>query len=271
MDASRTARYADPMPIATRFLAIVAFVLTLGHPASAPAQAPVTVFAATSLQNALEDAGKVYTARTGKPVRFSFAASSAIARQIEQGAPANLFISADEAWMTYAANRKLIVSASRVDLLTNRLALVAPVQSKTRLVVAPNMPIAAALGRGGRLAIAGPEVPAGKYGRAALTSLGVWKSVESRLAQGENVRAALAFVARGEAPLGIVYDTDAKVEPRVRIVGLFPAGSHPRIIYPAALVAGPANPDAAPFLYWLRGAEAGAIFAKYGFARPKPN
>lgn len=256
------------MPFIARLVAAVALLLALGHPVSAPAQPPVTVFAAASLQNALEEAGKVYTAKTGKPVRFSFAASSAIARQIEQGAPANLFISADEAWMTYAADRKLVVSSTRVDLLTNRLALVAPAQSKTGLVVGRNMPIAAALGKDGRLAIAGPDVPAGKYGRAALTSLGVWKSVETRLAQGDNVRAALAFVARGEAPLGIVYDTDAKVEPRVRIVGLFPAGSHPRIVYPAALVAGPANPDAALFLYWLRGDEAGRVFAKYGFARP---
>lgn len=250
-------------------LALALALILVAVPTVAPAQAPVTVFAAASLQNALDDAGKAYTAKTGKPVRFSFAASSALARQIEQGAPADVFISADVDWMAYVADKKLIVPASRVDLLTNRLALIAPATSKTTLKVGRNMPIAAALGNGGRLAVAAPEVPAGKYGRAALTALGVWKGVETRLAQAENVRAALQFVARGEAPLGIVYDTDAKVEPKVKIVGLFPETTHPKIIYPAALTASTQNLDAAGFLYWLRGSQAGAIFAKYGFTRPQ--
>ncbi len=253
-----------------RILALAAVLLALTAAPAAPAQGqPVTVFAASSLQNVLEEAGKAYTARTGKQVRFSFAASSALARQIEQGAPAHLFVSADAAWMDYVAARRLIASASRVDLLTNRLALIAPSGSRVRLTVGRNMPIAAALGPNGRLAVAGAEVPAGRYAREALTALGVFKSVEGKLAAGENVRTALNFVARGETPLGVVYDTDAKIEPRVRIVGLFPEGSHAKIIYPAALVSTTSNPDAAAFLYWLRGAEATAVFAKYGFARPK--
>ena len=188
------------MHLLARLLTVLTLFLVVAHPARA--QAPVTVFAAASLQNVLEDAGRIYTAKTGKPVRFSFAASSAVARQIEQGAPADLFISADEAWMTYAAERRLIVTPSQVDLVSNRLVLIAPAPSKTNLTVVRDMPIVAALGKGGRLAMAGPQVPAGKYGQAALTALGVWSDVASRLAQGDNVRTALAFVARGEAPLG---------------------------------------------------------------------
>lgn len=226
---------------------------------------PVTVFAAVSLQNALSDVGAAYKTTTGKAVRFSFAASSALARQIEQGAPADLFVSADTDWMDYAEQRDLILQASRRNLLTNRLALIAPAKSKVALAVGRGMPIRRALGRG-RLSLAGPEVPAGKYAKAALTALGVWKDVQDRLAPAENVRAALQFVARGEAPLGVVYDTDAKVEPKVRIVGLFPAASHPQILYPAALVGGTPSAEAAQFLSFLGGREAAAVFARYGFA-----
>jgi molybdate transport system substrate-binding protein len=229
-------------------------------------QKPVTVFAAASLQNVLSEVRKGWTAKTGREVRFSFAASSAIARQIEQGAPADIFISADEAWMDYLARKNLVAPATRTNLLTNRLALIAPAASKARLAVTRGFPLARALGDG-RLAMAAPEVPAGKYGEAALTSLGVWNAVRARTARGENVRTALQFVARGEAPFGIVYDTDARVEPKVRIVGLFPTGSHPPILYPAALVVG-GQADAAPFLVYLRGPEAGAVFARYGFTRP---
>lgn len=228
---------------------------------------PITVFAAASLQDVLTEAGKAWTARSGREVRFSFAASSAIARQIEQGAPADMFISADVDWMDYLAERDLIAPATRSNLLAGRLALIAPAASKAKLAVASGMPLARALGDG-RLAMAAPEVPAGKYGEAALTSLGVWASVKDRTARGENVRTALQFVARGEAPFGIVYDTDARVEPRVRIVGLFPAGSHPPILYPAALVVG-GQADAGVFLAWLRGPDAGAVFARYGFTRPR--
>ena len=203
----------------------------------------VTVFAAASLKNALDEVGAAY-ARTGGEARFSYAASSAIARQIEQGAPADVYVSADSDWMNYLAERKLIVAASRRDLLTNRLALIAPADSKVALKVGKGMPLAKALGSG-RLAVAGPDVPAGKDAKASLTALGAWDSVSGKLVQAENVRAALQFVARGETPLGIVYDTDAKVEPKVRIVGLFPDGSHPKIVYPAAVVASSKNPDAA--------------------------
>lgn len=230
----------------------------------APAQAaPVTVFAAASLKNALDEVGREY-ARTGGEARFSYAASSAMARQIEQGAPADIYVSADADWMTYLAERRLVVAATRRDLLTNRLALIAPADSKTALKVARGMPLARAL-YGGRLAVAGPDVPAGKYARAALISLGAWNGVSGKLAQAENVRTALQYVARGESPFGVVYDTDARLEPKVRIVGLFPAGSHPPIVYPAALVTGSKNPDAARFLSFMSGPQAAAVFRRHGF------
>jgi molybdate transport system substrate-binding protein len=197
-------------------------------------------------------------------VRFSFAASSVLARQIEQGAPADVFISADTDWMDYLAKRRLIVETSRRDLLSNHLALIAPASSKTTLHIARGMPILAALG-GGRLAIAGPDVPAGRYGQAALTRLGVWDELKTHLAPAENVRAALAFVARGETPLGIVYDTDALAEPAVRIVGLFPDSSHPPIVYPAAIVAASKNAAARVFLDDLQSPREADVFRKAGF------
>ena len=223
----------------------------------------VTVFAAASLKNALDEVGAAY-AKTGGEARFSYAASSAIARQIEQGAPADVYVSADSDWMTYLAERKLIVPASRRDLLTNRLALIAPADSKATIRIGRGMPLARALGPG-RLAVAGPDVPAGKYAKASLSALGVWDSVSDKLAQAENVRTALQYVARGETPFGIVYDTDAKVEPKVRIVGLFPDATHPKIVYPAAVVAASNNPDAAKFLAYMGSPPAAAIFRKYGF------
>lgn len=223
----------------------------------------VTVFAAASLKNALDEVGAAY-AKTGGEARFSYAASSAIARQIEQGAPADVYVSADSDWMNYLAERKLIVVASRRDLLTNRLALIAPADSKATIRIGRGMPLAKALGPG-RLAVAGPDVPAGKYAKASLSALGVWDSVSGKLAQAENVRTALQYVARGETPFGIVYDTDAKVEPKVRIVGLFPDATHPKIVYPAAVVAASNNPDAAKFLAYMGSPPAAAIFRKYGF------
>lgn len=225
---------------------------------------PLTVFAAASMKDAMDTAGKVYTAKTGKPVRFSYAASSTIARQIEQGAPADVFVSADADWMDYLAKRSLIVAGTRRDLLSNHLALIAPADSKLILKIRKGMPLATALDAG-RLAMAGPDVPAGRYGEASLTALGVWDSVKDHLARAENVRAAMAFVARGETPLGIVYDTDAKVEPRVRIVGLFPDSAHPRIVYPAAVVTASKNPDARAFLDALQSPAEASVFRKYGF------
>lgn len=241
-------------------------------PSAAPAQPrpPITVFAAASLKNVLDEEGLAYTAKTGQTVRFSYAASSALARQIEQGAPADLFISADTDWMDYAALRHLIVAATRRDLISNHLALIAPAGSTIRLRIGKGMPLARALGDG-RLAVAGPDVPAGKYAKASLTALGVWDAVQPKLAQAENVRGALLFVSQGEAPLGIVYDTDAKVEPKVRIVGLFPDDSHPPIIYPGAVTANASNAEAASFLGYLQGPEAAAVFRKFGFiVLPRP-
>ena len=246
-----------------KLLRWIAALLVASLMATAAHAAPVTVFAAASLKNALDEVGVEYE-KAGGEARFSYAASSAIARQIEQGAPADVYVSADSDWMNYLAERKLIVAASRRDLLTNRLALIAPADSKVALKVGKGMPLAKALGSG-RLAVAGPDVPAGKYARASLTALGAWDSVSGKLVQAENVRAALQFVARGETPLGIVYDTDAKVEPKVRTVGLFPDGSHPKIVYPAALVASSKNPDAAKFLAFMRTPKAAAVFRKYGF------
>lgn len=248
----------------TRRIVIVTAGAWLAAAPAFAADRPVTVFAAASLKNALDEVGAAYAARTGGEARFSYAGSPAIARQIEQGAPADIYISADSAWVDYLADRKLIVASSRRNLLTNRLALIAPADAKVSLKVARGMPLAKALG-GGRLAVAGADVPAGRYAKAALTNLGVWNSVSGRLAQAENVRAALQFVARGESPYGIVYDTDAKAEPRVKIVGLFPDSSHPRIVYPAALVAGSRNPQAGAFLSFLSGPEARAVFGKHGF------
>lgn len=248
-------------------LAALASTLDAPRSGAQPSSGPVTVFAAASLKNAMDDVVAAFTARTHIPARASYGASSALARQVEQGAPADVFVSADVDWMDYVAKRRLIVAGSRRDLLSNHLAVIAPADSKISLKVAPGMPLAAALGSG-RLAIAGPDVPAGRYGQASLAALGVWPSLQDRLARAESVRAALAFVARGETPLGVVYDTDARVEPRVRIVGLFPDATHPPIIYPAAIVAASHNPGAATFMRFLSGREAAAIFHRYGFQTP---
>ncbi len=247
----------------SRRLLIAFAVLALAGPAVAQ-PAPLTVFAAASLRDVMDAQAAAFTAAGGPPVRFSYAASSAIARQIEAGAPADLFIAADSDWMDYVGKRGLIDARSRRDLVTNHLALIAPADSKVRLTLRKNMPLSAALA-GGRLAMAGPDVPAGRYGRAALTSLGVWPSVQDRVVLADNVRNAMLFVSRGEAPLGIVYDTDARVDPKVRIVGLFPASSHPRIVYPGAVVRSSTNPAAARLLSFLRSKPGQDIFRRYGF------
>lgn len=234
-------------------------------PASAQSEG-VLVFAAASLKTALDDIVQQWRAETGKTARVSYAGSSALARQIEQGAPADLFISADSDWMNYLAGKHLIKPATRGDLLGNRIVLIAGKEDKTALAIAPGFALAGALGDN-RLAMANiAAVPAGKYGKAALESLGVWASVEKKLAQTDDVRAALRLVARGEAPLGIVYATDAAADPSVRIVGVFPAGSHPAIVYPAAVNASSRNPDAEAFLAYLRSAKAKPLFEAQGFA-----
>tara|TARA_R110002110_G_scaffold161996_1_gene360989 strand:- start:1581 stop:2366 length:786 start_codon:yes stop_codon:yes gene_type:complete len=222
------------------------------------------VFAAASLTDVLTTVGADYQAATGKKVTFSFAGSSVLARQIEASSPASMFISADEDWMDYLSVRGLIDGPTRSDLLSNRLVLIAPATSEAELPIVEGFPLLAAL-KGGRLAVADPDtVPAGKYARTALTSLGVWSSVVDHLAQAENVRVALAYVARGETPFGIVYETDALSQPKVRIVDVFPATAHQPITYPVALLK-TADPDAAGFLAYLKSDAAQAVFIKAGF------
>ncbi|WP_298200455.1 molybdate ABC transporter substrate-binding protein [Novosphingobium sp.] len=232
---------------------------------AAPAPRPPIVLAAASLQESLTAVADAW-ARQGHPrPTLSFAASSALARQIDAGAPADLFVSADEEWMDYLAQHNRLRPGTRVSLLTNRLVLIAPAASRIRLAVAPGFPLARALGPG-RLAMADPDsVPAGKYGREALTALGVWSGVERQVVRGENVRAALALVARGEAPLGIVFATDALASPAVRVVGLFPATSHAPIRYPVARLARSDNPEGEAFRRFLLSPPARTIFRRFGF------
>jgi molybdate transport system substrate-binding protein len=246
------------------FLAVaIGLLLAAGSPISRADT--FTVFAAASLKNALDEIVKAHEAGTGDKVVVSYAASPALAKQIEAGAPADIFVSADLDWMDYLEKRSLIQQASRQNLLRNRLVLIAPSDSKTTLKIASGFPLATELGKE-RLAMADPNsVPAGKYGKASLEALGVWKNVQARVAAAENVRAALLLVARGEAPFGIVYSTDAAVEPKVRIVDQFPESTHPSIIYPAALVATSKNAAAASFLTSLNQPAARVIFEKYGF------
>ena len=225
------------------------------------------VFAAASLTNAVGDIGEAYTARTGVRIVCSFASSSVLARQIEAGARADVFLSADAGWMDYLGRRGLLRPGTRRDLLGNELVLIAPVGSSVRLALAPGADLRAALGPG-RLATGDPDsVPVGRYAQAALTSLGLWGELSSRLVRAENVRAALEYVARGEAPLGIVYRTDALSEKRVRVVAVFPARSHPPIVYPVALTVRAAA-EAPAFEEFLLGDEARRIFSRYGFKPP---
>jgi len=233
-------------------------------PVQAQAQ-NLTVFAAASLKEALDDAVTQFQRSNNQKVVVSYAASSALAKQVENGAPADVFISADLDWMDYLDQRKLVRAGTRVNLLHNRLVLIAPGDSKVQVDIKPGFPLAKLLGDG-RLSMADPDsVPAGKYGRVALEKLGVWRAIETRVARADNVRTALNFVARGETPLGIVYQTDALAEKRVRIVSLFPADSHPAIIYPVAVLAQSKHSAAVTFAIYLKSAGARAIFEKYGF------
>jgi len=237
---------------------------TAGQAQKTDVSQDVVVFAAASLKNALDAIGGAYEKETGKQVVVSYAASSALAKQIESGAPAELFVSADLDWMDYLAEKKLIDQASRVNLLGNSLVLIAPKEKAKRVEVKHGFDLGIVVGDG-RLAVADvAAVPAGKYAKAAMEKLGVWDSVKDKLAQAENVRAALLLVARGEAPAGIVYKTDAAAEPNVAIVGAFPEDSHPPIIYPAALTVG-AREDARAFLAYLKTPAAKAAFEAQGF------
>jgi len=232
--------------------------------AAAADKTPITVFAAASLTNALQELGDGFTRETSIPVRFSFAASSALARQIESGAPASVFISADLEWMDYLQTRQLIQPDTRHNVLGNRLVLIAPADSKIKLKIEPNFSLAAALGQG-RLATGDPNgVPVGRYAREALTTLGVWNAVADRIVRADNGRSALLLVDRHEAPLGIVYETDALADKQVRVVDVFPANSHLPIVYPIALTSA-AKADAARFVAYIRGPAGEVAFKAYGF------
>jgi molybdate transport system substrate-binding protein len=240
--------------------------LTFGAPGYAVEldQPAITVFAAASLTNVLQELGDGFTKQTSIPVRFSFAASSALARQIENGAPADVFFSADLEWMDYLQTRKLIRTDSRHDVAGNRLVLIAAADSTVKLKIEPHFALAAALGKQ-RLASGDPDaVPAGRYAREALTTLGVWDEVMARIVRTDSVRSALAFVDRGEAPLGIVYETDALADKHVRVVDVFPVNSHLPIVYPIALTS-VAKPDAGKLVAYIRGPAGDVAFKAYGF------
>jgi molybdate transport system substrate-binding protein len=247
---------------------LTAFAVAIAVAGLSPAVAQeksITVFAAASLKNALDEVDSLFTKQCGIKIVASYAASSSLMKQIEQGAPADVFLSADIDWMDYGIKHNLIKNGTRKDLLGNRLVLIVPKDSKIGSVtIAPGFDLAALAGSG-RIATGDVRaVPAGLYAKAALEKLGIWSSVESKIAMAENVRAALVLVARGEAPLGIVYETDAKVDPSVKIIGVFPEDSHPPIIYPVAMTKD-AKPDAAQYLAFLTTPEARAVFERYGF------
>jgi molybdate transport system substrate-binding protein len=226
----------------------------------------ITIFAAASMKNALDDVNAAFTKKTGIKTVASYAASSALMRQIENGAPADIFVSADLAWMNYGVQKKVIKDDTRVNLLGNRLVLIAPADSGASIEIGQGMDLAAALGDGYLAVGQVDSVPAGRYAREALTSLGIWDRVSGRLAQAENVRAAQALVATGEAPFGIVYATDAHVEAAVRVVAEFPADSHAPIIYPAAVTAEATSAAADAFMAFLRSETAAGLFQAEGFA-----
>ena len=247
-------------------LALVLPIAARAADAHAGTPAGPLVFAAASLREVLQEVAADWAARGGAPVRFAFAGTQALARQLDQGAPAELFLSADERWMAWARERGLVRPDSIVPLLGNRLALVAPAGPAPGLRLAPGLDLGGVLGATGRLAIAEvSSVPAGRYGKHALESLGAWEGVRTRLAMTENVRAALALAARGEVPLAVVYESDARREPRVRVVGVFPEGSHPPIRYPMALAGSAPSAQARAFHAHLRTAAAARIFAAHGF------
>lgn len=228
----------------------------------------VAGLAAMTLQNVIDDAATAYEKQTGTIVTFSYGSSAALVAQIDNGAPVDIFISADSDWMDVAENKMLIRAGTRVNLASSRLVLIAPRDKAVPTAIAPGFPIRDMLGDG-RLVMCDPMMmPAGRYGREALESLSLWQSVQDRIANADNVRAALAFVSRGEAPLGIVFDTDAALDSGVKIVGVFPPESHPPILYPAAIIASSEHAEAESFLGFLASAEGRAIFAKYGYSDP---
>lgn len=245
-------------------LVVAAFAaLPLALPAAAADK--VTVFAAASMKNALDAANAEWQKETGNETTVSYAASSALAKQIEAAAPADLFISADLAWMDYVAEKKLIREDTRSNLLGNRIVLIAPKDKADKVEIKEGFDLAGLIGDGKLAMGAVDSVPAGKYGKAALEKLGIWSSVEGKVAGAESVRAALALVSRGEAPYGIVYQTDAAADPGVAIVGAFPEDSHPPIIYPVAILAGSQSPAASAYLDFLKSDKAAPFFTQQGF------
>lgn len=256
------------MRMVQRFVVLLALAgaLIAHGPAASAQNKTLTVFAAASLKNALDDADRAFTAKSGIKVVASYAATSALAKQIEAGAPADVFISADKRWMDYAVQHKVVKPQTRFDLLGNALVLITAKDSKLgKVTIGPGFDIAKLAGNG-RIAVADVKaVPAGRYAQAALQHLGAWAAAEPKLAMAENVRAALAYVARGEAPVGIVYATDAAVEPKVKVIGAFPEDSHPKIIYPVAITAASKQPGAARYLRFLRSDAAKTVFEHYGF------
>jgi molybdate transport system substrate-binding protein len=251
-------------PLATFMAALAMLLLPAASEAAPPRQAPI-VLAAASLQESMNAAADAWKAKGHPRPRISFAGSSALARQIQSGAPADIFVSADEPWMDAVQSKGLVRKGTRVSFLRNSLVLVAPRTSTVRLRISPGMPIAKTLGKG-RLAIADPAgVPAGVYAKQALSRLGVWNTVQGQLAPSESVRAALALVSRGAAPLGVVYATDARADPGVRLVGVFPPSSHDPISYPVAVIASSRNPEADAFRRYLVSAEGKAVFRRFGF------
>lgn len=245
---------------------LLTLLLTVAGSGAIGAPRPVTVFAAASLTEVMQQIGDAYTRSSGQPVVFSFAGTATLARQLVAGARADVFISADEQWMDDLATQDVIDRATRHDLFGSRLVLVAPASSNTVLTIGPKFPLLKSLGASGRLSIADPQaVPAGRYAKAALQSLGIWNDLTGRLAISDNVRTALNFVARGEAAFGIVYETDARAEPRVKVIGVFPAGSHPPVRFPVARVRGSTSSG---FLEFLSSVEAQAIATRAGFTLP---
>jgi molybdate transport system substrate-binding protein len=253
----------------TRFM-ILATAFTFMMSTSSSSADKLNVFAASSLKNAIDAVSASWKADTDMETTLTYAASNALAKQIEAGAPADVFVSADLTWMKYLTDKNLIAKGSEVQLLGNEIVLVAPKDSKINLKIENGFNLADAVGDG-KLALANVDsVPAGKYGKAALEKLGVWASVEGKVAQSENVRAALKLVDLGEAPLGIVYATDAKADTAVKVVDMFPMDSHAPIIYPAGIVAASKNSNAAEFLKYLQTDKAKAIFEAQGFVVLKP-
>jgi molybdate transport system substrate-binding protein len=250
--------------LAAIFLALGALLASAAGRAEDTDKPGIIVFAAASLTNVLQELADGFTKETSTPVKFSFAASSALAHQIESGAPADIFFSADLDWMDYLQQRNLIDRQSRHDVVGNRLVLIAPAGSTIKLKIEPKFPLSVALEKG-HLATGDPDsVPVGRYARESLTNLGVWSEIADRLVRADSVRSALAFVDRGEAALGIVYETDALIDKNVRVVDVFPPNSHAPIVYPIALTLS-AKPGAAKFVTFIRGSAGDVAFKAYGF------